>query len=84
VHRHILAKSGDLFWKAGARLGVQSVDPQAKRLLSGRIEPRPLILVELMRQLKRREARGVQNLAEYALPMPLKILSSAPTCRGCP
>jgi hypothetical protein len=53
-------------------------------LLSGRIEPRPLILVELMRQLKRREARGVQNLAEYALPMPLKILSSAPTCRGCP
>src|ERR1700723_3467578 len=46
VHRHLLAKGGDFLGEAAGGLADQPVGPLPQRIQRGRVQPRPLLLIE--------------------------------------
>ncbi len=67
MHRHFLAKCGDVFRKFVAGLRAQSLRPLEQRLASGMVEPNLLLLAELKGKLDRREFRAVKQLIRIGI-----------------
>jgi hypothetical protein len=62
VNRHILAKRGHLFGKAGFRLCAQPVYPEPEGIARRSEQPFPLVRLQLVRERDRRQLRRVQDL----------------------
>ena len=62
MHRHVPAKRSYLLRKTIPRLAAQPVRPQRERIAGSVKQPRPLLLLELVRERHRRKLRCMRNL----------------------